>query len=140
MLLIEYLRSIPTYTGSYGSSTGSALHHIQQFEFGERYVIRMNSGKSFDIPDLDAMLDIINSEFVLAEVMPFMSFSGVSTRSKSDPFGQRGTWDKMLVVSAKRPDNPPPWNGMQAFLDKIRTAVTIYNLSDSWDSFTKGNL
>jgi hypothetical protein len=106
------------------------LHQVKCFEFGESYIIRMKNGKSFDVRDLDVVLDILYDEFHLwrNQVVPEMELGSVFK-------GQR-----TLTISAVQSNNFVPAPPVQKFIDRLRKYITMYNLSGTWDQFKKDNL
>lgn len=141
MLLAQYLNETMPRTG-HGNKPG--IKHIQCFEFGERYVIRLHTGVSFDVPDLEDMLSIIEDEFYAAGKEVLFKFNSIrAVRKPGVSPANHEPWTRVLLVSV--PDVTfTIEKGMQrrnaAQVAQIREAVTMYNLTQSWDQFSKGNL
>jgi hypothetical protein len=110
------------------------LHQVKCFEFGESYIIRMKNGKSFDVRDLDVVLDILYDEFHLwrNQVVPEMEIESVLAGKASK--------ERVLRIAAVQSNNFVPAPPVQKFIDRLRKYITMYNLSGTWDQFTKDNL
>lgn len=110
------------------------LHQVDSFAFGEHYMIKMKTGKTFDIRDLDVILDILHDEFSLwrNQVVPEIAL----TSSTAGKFAKPTT----LTVKAVQSNNfvpPPP---IEYFIKRLRKYITMYNISGTWDQFNKDNL
>jgi hypothetical protein len=111
------------------------LHQVRAFVFGESYMIAMKNGKSFDVRDLDDILGVLRDEFELwkeqwvpqIDIVNFgtPTFNG-KTRVLQVTAEQRGTFLP-----------PPP---VASVVQRVHMAVTMYNLTGSWDQFRQGNL
>ena len=110
------------------------LNQVKAFEFGEYYVIRMKNGKSFDIRDLDVILDILKDEFELwrNQLVPEMEMDNV--------LSGKGKKHVSLMVKAVQSNNFVPAPPVSSFIDRLRVYVTMYNISGTWNQFTKDNL
>lgn len=138
MLLAQYLTEV--YPGSAVARTWHELAYGDTITFGERYLIRTAPGVSYDIPDLEEMLGIIRDEFMAVYKVPDICFE--RRPNMSDPMAQRES-SRALVIRV------PAWQfvgaapeyhvAMYISIKRIRDAVTMYNLTQSWDHFDKEN-
>jgi hypothetical protein len=106
------------------------LHQVKAFEFGEQYLIHMKNGKTFDVRDLDVMLEVLRDEFHLwrNQWVPEMEL------------GSKFKAARTLTVKAVEASTFVPAPPVQKFVDRLRKYITMYNLSGSWDQFAKENL
>ncbi len=63
---------------------------IDRFEFGERYLVKMAVGKSYDIPDLEDILVIMQAEF-LGNCVPVVELINTTRRGGYGPMSVEGT-------------------------------------------------
>lgn len=110
------------------------LHQVRAFVFGEHYLIAMKNGKSYDVRDLDTILDVMHDEF---ELWKEQWRPDINIVSKSKVVHSR---DRVLEVTAIERGQFLPAPPVYKVADVVRRAVTIYNLRQSWDQFTQGNL
>jgi hypothetical protein len=114
---------------------------VSHFSFGEYYTVHLEDGHGYAVPDLELMLAIVADEFEgNREFVPALSLANTAL-----PKGFRGIGQaekRELVVTAQRrdPDSflPPP--SLPAVVRHIRSQVTYYNLSGTWDHFLRSNL
>lgn len=126
MLLTEYLGH--TYKST-----------IKCFAFGEHYTIHMENGKGFSFQSLSDILDVMVSEFqAMPSMVPSMSF-GVHNQDKM--YKVPHAKDRMLIVKPTiQGDIPLPPGYVESVADTVRKAVTMYNLTQTWDSIHAENL
>lgn len=139
MRLIEYLKmaDVPN-AGKF-----LELPDIERFTFGEKYSVRTLVGVVFEFSDLEDILAVIRSEFSAypnrrAQVT-------IQTRSKQ---GLGAASSRELIVYSTDPalSITRQWEPHQSNkpideqIDSIRSAVTMYNLTQTWEQFHKGNL
>lgn len=120
----------------------ATLPFIDRFVFGEQYRIEMG-GTVHVLPDLELVLGIMREEFAATPgfhpsvVIGDVDAPGPGAAGKLGNAGRR-----VLFVAAVEDSNflsPPP--GMLGnMIEQIRAAVTLYNLTGSWDQFNTGNL
>jgi hypothetical protein len=109
------------------------LHKVRAFVFGEYYLIAMRNGKSYDVRDLETILAIMHDEFALwrNQWMPSVEIvSGAKLKGQ----------ERRLEVKAEQPGSflpPPP---VPSVVASVRRAVTMFNLTGSWDQFNRSNL
>jgi hypothetical protein len=113
------------------------LQHVRAFVFGEYYLIELHTGKKFDVRDLDTILSILHDEFDLRreQWLPEMQIKSKS-KSRHTFNGQ----DRALEVIPALKGSFLPVPPVQRVVETVRRAVTMYNLTGSWDQFNKGNL
>jgi hypothetical protein len=90
----------------------------------------MKNGKTFDVRDLDVMLEVLRDEFHLwrNQWVPEMEL------------GSKFKAARTLTVKAVEASTFVPAPPVQKFVDRLRKYITMYNLSGSWDQFAKENL
>jgi hypothetical protein len=113
------------------------LQQVEAFVFGEHYLIKMKNGKSFDVRELDDLLDVLHDEFHLwrEQLVPHMQLVGVSKKA----FVSANA--RVLEVQAVQASNFVPAPPVQNFVEKLRRYVTIYNINGgSWDHLSGENL
>lgn len=109
------------------------LHQVAAFVFGESYMIEMHNGKKFDVRDLETILDVLHDEF---ELWKEQWTPHLEIKSKG---GLIGKARRLEVVAAQKGGFlPPPPVG--SVVDRIRMAVTMFNLTGNWDQFERSNL
>lgn len=111
------------------------LQLVRAFVFGEYYLIELHNGKKFDVRDLDTILDIMRDEFELwrEQWVPEMR---IQSKSRHTFNGKDRTLEIIPALKGSFLPVPP----VQRMVETVRRAVTIYNLTGSWDQFSKGNL
>lgn len=140
MLLAAYLIS-NGYPNPWRTADSHSMHWIERFEFGDRYGIKCHTGKTFDFPDLEDILDVMRSEFMASGRVPIIGFYSPAfmKRLYSAP-------PRVLTVTANNIGDSAHAFGhastirTEEVVEQVRRAVTMYNLTQSWDQFTKGNL
>ena len=96
-----------------------SLDQIGQFEFGERYAIVMLSGVRVDVRQLDIMLGVVKSEFLVADTYDMtLHLAGNKTKS--------------LILRPKNELGRPWGRNIAQTCRNIQDWVTIYNLSGEW--------
>lgn len=157
MRLAEYMAS--QQPGAKASDFAPlTLAHISQFEFGQEYrVALLNEGREAPIiPDAETMFEIIRTEFEndqsrvpMIEIKSLVKFrrpiinkKGAVLLAGAEP-DTAGTADsRVLCVVPVLPAGGgflPPL-GLDHILEMLKRAVTMYNLTQSWDAFAKDNL
>jgi len=128
MLLAEYLVEAGLATGD---RTALRLGDIYQFEFGEQYVIRLVAGKAFVIPDLDAVLGIMESEYSREPG----AWPAVRVLTRFDTRTRRASEFLAATVGgvSTRPGIP-----VHTISKLIRMSVVDYSLTGSWDYLRRG--
>lgn len=124
MLLAEYLRSVGVYTPF--ATGGVSLPNIAYFWFGEHYEIRLAIGVTYNIPDLETMLDILRSEYITYGGIPRVDL--IKRLRNSDASG-------LFINQANRVRLSSYPKEVDQVIDQVRQAVTMYNLTQSWDNF-----
>lgn len=110
------------------------LHQVRAFVFGKFYEIQLINGKTYDVRDLEVILSIIHDEF---ELWKNQWIPEVQIKS----LGNFNSKNRQLVVKAEvKGSFLPVTIPVKSTIDRIRHAVTMYNLTGSWDQYTKGNL
>jgi hypothetical protein len=104
-----------------------SLALVGQFEFGDRYAIALTTGARVEVRQLDTLLDVIKSEFLIAE-----------------------TYDFTLVLAGKKTTNlflrpkavlGKPWDrDVSALCVDLASWVTQYNLSGEWPEQVTGHV
>lgn len=123
MLLAEYMND---------SQYSYLRNEILCFSFGDRYGIMLRLGKTIDFPDLEDILDVMTSEFKNARETATICFS-------QQQWGRAGAKvPRNLIVSAVSRDEQG--EDIVDIAMKVRRAVTMYNLTQSWDQFLQSNL
>jgi hypothetical protein len=129
----------------------SSLDQILRFVFGERYLIQMKDGRSFEDRNLGMMLEIMADEFRVYNttsllhggswdigIFPKVELLAVASNI-TQGIGNRK--DVSLVVSTVE-----GWKGMlppptiEGVVDMVRHSVTMYSLTGDWDTYKKENL
>lgn len=151
MLLTEWAREqgLPTERGKAGS-----LDQILRFVFGEHYLVQLHDGRSYEDKTLDPILDIMADEFRVHNTtrllqgeanirktgfFPKVEVMAVGSSIISDPLGQRGE-TSLCVSVVKGWSNPLPPPDIEAVVNMVRDAVTLYSLTGAWDQYKKENL
>lgn len=124
MFLSQYLSEAGIKSGQ-----GLTFGDIMGFQLGERYVVQTHIGRAYDISDLEDVLEIIQTEFMCAgEAMKFsytknfiLRPPAISLWISTAYFGP----DLRKLSISKR-------EYYAARVHDIRTAVTMYNLTQSW--------
>lgn len=111
------------------------LHQVRAFVFGESYLIAMKSGKSYDVRDLDTILDVMSGEFELWKTQWRPDINIVS-RGNTKFDGKT----RVLEVTPAACGTFLPAPPVAKVVETVRRAVTIYNLTQTWDQFRQGNL
>ena len=96
-----------------------SLDQIGQFEFGERYCVVLLSGMRVDVRQLDTILGVIKSEFLLAETYDLTLHVG-------------GGKKKNLILRPKAELGRPWGRNVAKTCKQIEDWVTIYNLPGEW--------
>lgn len=110
------------------------LHQVRAFVFGKFYEIQLINGKTYDVRDLEVILSVIHDEF---ELWKHQWVPDVQIQS----LGNFNSKNRQLVVKAEvKGSFLPVTIPTKTTIDRIRQAVTMYNLTGSWDQFNKGNL
>lgn len=131
--------------------------NIKAFTFGERYSVLLRSGVTIDFDDLETCLGVMATEF---EAKPGYQPGIVITSTddvKRAAFGQSKRVDSIVqgaqttsvlgdaagrvlavvpVVMSGAFPRPP----LEYYTDQVVQAVTIYNLTQSWDQYSQANL
>ncbi len=111
------------------------LSEVERFTFGERYQVAMRSGSIYDIPDLEDILRIMQTEFSCSSLVVEPRYREVYERpSARDPLGQ-------VVKGIELNIYPVTWGRTMTFavldkghfVDQVRRLVTNYNLTNCWD-------
>lgn len=138
MLLAEFLNVAGIVDGDV--RTPMDLNVVERFTFGERYLIERRGGATYDVPDLDVMLSIIHDEYKVwrRQMIPMMAIDSI----RKQPASKLAGVDRVLTITSAAPNGfvpPPP---LDAIVQKVKIAVTMYNLTGTWEQFnnTKGNL
>lgn len=105
------------------------------FEFGERYSIIDHKGVTLDIPVLDDILSIMRDEMIAERALPRIGMSDLVAQRVRDGAKQRY---RQLVVSGTAAGYSN--EGVEAKVEQVRQAVTMYNLTGEWTMFAKDNL
>lgn len=126
MLLAEYLND---------SQYSYLRQDILCFSFGEVYEIKLKIGKSIGFTDLGDILEVMRAEFKAANAGAAISFSEVDWSRRAGA----GRMIRKLVVTS-HPLAVGDSCNIDTAVEQVRRAVTMYNLTQSWDQFNKGNL
>jgi hypothetical protein len=112
------------------------LHQVRAFVFGESYLISLNNGKSYDVRELEDILSVLHDEFQLwhEQWIPGLQISQLPGVK-----GLNGQKRVLEVTAVERGVFLPPLPVMHT-IERVRLAVTMFNLTGSWDQFSKGNL
>lgn len=154
MLLIEWARQLglPIIREH---PEGLSLDNILRFVFGERYVIQMKDGRSYEDKNLEAILEVMADEFRVynttlllqqgtadAGLFPKVELLNIGGNIMTDPLGNRKSLSLCVSVVTGRPSStvlPPP--DIEAVVTMVREAVTMYSLVGDWgDNHRKDNL
>lgn len=156
MRLVDYMaeQGIPDPRDQY------AFLNIKTFVFGERYSVLLRSGVSIDFDDLQSCLEVIDSEFTAQPIyVPSITIESTDSVKRADFGANKRLPDRVLklagmdtgsligdaahrvlAVTPAGMSNAFPRPPLQFYTDDIMQAVTIYNLTQSWDQYAKGNL
>lgn len=130
------------------------LEQILRFCFGENYVVQLKDGRSYEDKKLEAILDIMADEFRVHNttlvlrgntnmtkdgLYPKIELVSLGAPSKSDRLGQRGALS-LCVSVVQGWANPLPPPGIEAVVEMVKHAVTMFSLTGEWASFQKENL
>jgi hypothetical protein len=134
MLLAEFMKLAHATTAD-DREVPVDLNQVTSFEFGDKYLIRMRSGKTLDVRDIDDILDIMRTEFTVWQEQWVPEALIVSASKQS--FVAK---DRYLSVTAVQKSGFLPAIPPDAAIERVRLAVTMFNLTGSWDQFNKSNL
>lgn len=96
-----------------------SLDQIGQFEFGDRYCVVLLSGVRVDVRQLDTLLGVIKSEFLLAETYDLtLHLAGKKSQT--------------LILRPKAELGRPWGRNIAQTCKNIQDWVTIFNLSGEW--------
>jgi len=103
------------------------------FSFGGLYLAEVGNGKCVQFHNLeDALAEM--ARVYGDHIQCTMRVDGVV--STYDPLGQR---NQRLFVETIRPSSKREWYSGEALRERIRRAVTMYNLSQSWGHLGSGH-
>ncbi len=97
------------------------------FTFGERYLAEVGNGKCVQFHDLETALDEMTRVYG-DHIHCTLRVDGVV--SAYDPLGRH---NQRLFVETIRPSSRYGWSAGEELREKIRQAVTMYSLTQSWD-------
>lgn len=143
MRLVEYLKEAAVVVT--GAKT---LMDVQCFSFGDIYKVVMKNGWACSFADLEDILSVMGSEFAVCPALRMR----IAIQNRT--LGSIRATSRELVVHPveyhflKGMEGEPFFGGGATFrnkpiaeqIDTIRQAVTLFNLTQSWDQFNKGNL
>lgn len=153
MKLSEFAATLPVG----GRAPLTSFESIGAFIFGEKYQVMTGTreGKGFsitdvfDFQDLQSILDVLDTEFdPRSDAVPEMIITtsrdvdrvlalphGTSIAdTTSNGLGMKGTADERVLVVRAGPPNPAfPRPPMESFIEMLRTQITMYNLTQSWE-------
>jgi hypothetical protein len=115
------------------------LPGIQWFAFGKSYTVQINDGGmcSYDFTDLDDMLAVVQGEF---EAFPEYKMRIVLQARSTSQLGSASQRELIVfAVTGKQAEGYKDGILLQQ-IEMIRQSVTMYNLTQTWDQFNKGNL
>lgn len=137
MRLTEYLRQADVPLPVIGSLL--ELPNIQFFAFGKSYTVQCTDGafRSYDFTDLDDMLAVLQGEF---EAYPEYKMRVVLQARSTSLLGSAASRELIVFHVSGRQAGEYGTQNIPKEIEKIRQAVTMYNLTQSWDQFNKGNL
>ena len=146
MLLVDWVRSL----GLPFDARRLQLGMVQRFVFGERYAVEMADGRVYEDADLDRMLQMVHDEFMSYNVMQLLHKGevtdgcymklqiGTTRPTARDPLGQNS--DRVLEVIPVSLEHIATAGSVAENIERIRQAVTFYNLSGDWTQYHKENL
>lgn len=158
MKLAEFAATLPQYTiGRRTLAARTAFEDIGAFIFGERYQVitgervvgKFSVTDVFEFQDLQSILDVLHTEFdPRTDIVPEMIITtsrdvdrvlalphGTSIAvTASNGLGMKGTADERVLAVRAGPASPAfPRPPMESFIEMLRTQITMYNLTQSWE-------